>query len=79
MKKISVSLWLFLLITIIISAFIVIIPFLKLSERSLEKQTELYKEYNTNVNKNSETKFSMTLKPDWSEETYQRQYKFKLK
>ena len=38
-----------------------------------------YKEYNTNVNKNAETKFSMALKPDWSEETYQRQYKFKLK
>lgn len=49
MKKTSVSLWLFLLITIIISAFIVIIPFLKLSERSLEKQTELYKEYNTKL------------------------------
>lgn len=38
-----------------------------------------YKEYNTNVNKSTDTSFSMTLKPDWSEETYQRQYKFKLK
>lgn len=37
------------------------------------------KEYNFNLAKDKDTAFSMTLKADWSQETYSREYHFKMK